>query len=240
MNPKMAGKMKLTSKQQTIFEIVLVLGVMLLVKDIADRFNAIGAGSIAMWCGIIVATFFQKKQNIAWKSRGLFLPGGKKDWLKSLGYVLLTLILTIVLMGVVTPIISELLGISIPESSTERFEFFLGKPLYFAAYLVVVIWIGAALGEELLMRGFLLNHLTDFFGDDRKGISVAVILHAIIFGMLHISQGIPGIISTALVAVVFAGIYLINHRSLFPLIIAHGIINSMSLLAFYLSDGQLP
>lgn len=231
--------MKLTTKQQTAVEIAIVLGVMLLVKDIADRFNAIGAGSIAMWCGIFVATYFMKKQDISWKDRGLTLPTGAKNWFKSFALALLAVVIVILFMSLVVPMVSGLLGVSIPESATDRFEFFLGKPLVFFAYLVVVIWLGAALGEELLMRGFLLNNLISFFGDHKKGMTMAVLIHALIFGMLHISQGVPGIIGTGVVALIFAVIYLLNSRKLFPLIIAHGLINSISIIAYYVSNGNI-
>ncbi|MEP2299505.1 MAG: CPBP family intramembrane glutamic endopeptidase [Kangiellaceae bacterium] len=231
--------MKLSSKQQSLLEILVVLTVMLLVKDIADRFNTIGAGGIAMWSGILVATFFMKKKKITWKERGLSIPVGRKDWLKSLGLTLLAIVSVIVLMALVVPLVSSLFGVSVPASASERFEFFLGKPLIFAAYLLVVIWVGAALGEELLMRGFLLNTLIAIFGDEKKGMVAAVVLHSIIFGMLHISQGVPGIIGTGLVAILFGVIYLYNDRKLFPLIMAHGIFNSLGLFAYYLSDGNI-
>lgn len=231
--------MNLTSKQQTIFEIIVVLSVMLLVKDIADRLNAIGAGSIAMWCGIFVATFFMKKKGVTWKDRGVSLPGDIKSWLKSVGIALLVVVLVIAFMAVAVPVITNALGVTIPESSTNRFEFFLGNPLYFIAYLLVVIWIGAAIGEELLMRGFLLNSLMSLFGQSKVGVAAAVVLHAAIFGLLHISQGVPGVISTGVVAVIFATVYIFNGRKIFPLFIAHGIINSISLTAYYLSDGTI-
>lgn len=229
--------MQLTSKQKTIFEIVVALGAMLLVKDIADRFNVIGAGSIAMWTGIFVATIFTRKRGASWKQFGLSLPQGKRAWFSSLGQAFLAVILIVAFMGLVAPLISQVLGTPIPASSTDRFEFFLGKPLVFVAYLVIVIWVGAALGEELLMRGFLLNSLIAFFGDDKKALTAAVILHAIIFGSLHISQGITGVIATGCVAILFATFYLLNGRKLFPLILAHGIFNSIGLLAYYLSGG---
>jgi len=231
--------MKLTLKQQTVFEIVVVLSTMLLIKDIADRFNIIGAGSIAMWGGILVATLFIKKENVTWKDRGLSFPVGKSNWLKAMGLILLIIVTTIAFMALILPLISNFLGVTIPESSSDRFEFFLGNPLLFALFLIVVIWIGAALGEELLMRGFLLNSLIKLFGESKKGLNLAIILHSIIFGMLHISQGIPGIIATGLVAVMLGYVYLYNSRNLFPLIIAHGLINSIGMFAYYLSDGAI-
>ena len=249
-NPKYVGQhvnlhknrekiMKLTLKQQTIFEIILVLSIMLLIKDIADRFSIIGAGSIAMWGGILVATLFMKKENVTWKDRGLSLPVGRKNWLKAMGLTLFIIVTSIAFMALVLPLISNFIGISIPESSTERFEFFLGNPLLFSLFLIMVIWIGAALGEELLMRGFLLNSLIKLFGESKKGLTLAVIFHSFIFGMLHISQGIPGVIGTGVVAVILGYVYLYNSRNLFPLIIAHGLINSIGIFAYYLSNGAI-
>lgn len=230
---------KLTLKQQTIFEVVVVLSVMLIVKDIADRLSVIGAGSIAMWCGIFIATFFMKKQNITWKSRGFNLPADGKNWFKAIGIAMLVVVIVLAFMAAVVPIISSVLDVTIPKSSTDRFEFLLGNPVYLAVYLLVVIWIGAAVGEELLMRGFLLNNLISLFGERKAGVISAVVLHATIFGMLHISQGIPGIISTGIVAVIFALVYLYIGRKLFPLIIAHGLINSLALIGYYVSDGKI-
>ena len=231
--------MNLTIRQQNLFEIIVVLGIMLLVKDIADRFEWIGAGSIAMWCGIVVATIFMRKRDITWQERGLSLPSGSQGWLKAFGIALLVIVLSIAFMGVILPIFTEALGLSIPESSTDRFEFFLGNIWLFLGYLVVVIWLGAALGEELLMRGFLLNHLIAIFGESKVSVWSAVLVHAVIFGMLHISQGIPGIIGTGAVAIILGTVYLRTNRKLFPLILAHGLINSISLTAYYLSDGKI-
>ncbi|WP_100642929.1 CPBP family intramembrane glutamic endopeptidase [Alteromonas facilis] len=231
--------MTLSLKQHKVFEIAAVLGLMLLVKEFADRYELIGAGSIAMWCGIILATLFMRKQNISWRDKGLTLPHGMKGWLKAFGIALLVIAASLVVLGGFIPLLSELMGLTIPESSTDRFEFFLGNIWLFLAYLLFVIWMGAAVGEELLMRGFLLNHLIVLFGDRKAGITAALILHAGIFGMLHISQGIPGIIGTALVAVILGVVYLFTNRKLFPLILAHGLINSLSLTAYFVTDGGI-
>lgn len=228
-----------TNKQRIIFETVLVLGAMLLVKDVLDRFNTIGAGSIAMWSGIFIATYFMRKQDISWKDRGLTLPTSKKQWLSSLGVALITSVIVLTMMAAIVPLVSSLLGFTIPESSTDRFEFLIGNALLFIAYLIVVIWLGAAVGEELLMRGFLLNNLLSLFGQGRSRSVLAVLLHSAIFGMLHISQGVPGIIATGIVGAIFATIYLFNNQKLFPLIIAHGIVNSIGLTAYFISDGKI-
>jgi len=225
------------SKSKTIFEIAIVLAIMLGVKDILDRFEVIAAGSIAMWVGIGTATLFMRQHGISWNSLGLTLPKGRTAWLKAVGIALATVVGVILFMFLIMPMIGQIVGVEVPDGAKDRFAFLVGQPLKFIAYLVVVIWLGAAMGEELLMRGFLLNYLGNLFGDSKKGWALAVLVHAAIFGSLHIYQGFYGVIGTGVVAVIFAVVYLRVKRKLVPVILAHGILNSLSLTAYYLSDG---
>lgn len=222
-----------------LIEIVAVLAIMSATKWIADSFQIIGAGSIAMWAGILVSIFFMKRRGLNLFSLGLKLPKGRREWIFNLSLALVGIIMVILFMVfILDPIITKL-GIETPPDSHDRFAFFLGKPILFISYIILVVWFGAALGEELLFRGFILNRLSDLFGTNKLGWSLALFLHAILFGTLHAYQGIPGIIGTAIVALIFGAIYLLAKRSFFPLILAHGIINTISLSAYYLSDGAI-
>ncbi len=229
--------MSTPSKSRAIIEIAIVLGIMLGVKDVLDRFEVIAAGSIAMWVGIGTSTLFMRQHGITWKSFGLTLPKGGTAWLKTLGIALATVVGVLVFMLLIMPLVGQIVGVEVPDDAKDRFAFLVGQPLKFIAYLVVVIWLGAAMGEELMMRGFLLNYLGNFFGDSKKGWVLAVVVHAAVFGSLHIYQGIYGVIGTGIVAVVFAVVYLRVKRKLVPVILAHGILNSLSLTAYYLSGG---
>ena len=230
------------NKLYTALTIGIVMGTMLLVKDIADRFEIIGAGSIAMWAGILCATMLMKDKTSYWKTVGLHLPGNKNEWVSSIVQAIGVAIVALLIVGVLTPLVSETLGITVPESASNTYEFFLGRPFVFVTFLVLVVWIGAAVGEELLIRGFLLNQLLLIFSYSRASklcVMLAVVLHALIFGMLHISQGIVGVISTSCVAIAFATFYLSKGKKLFPLIMAHGLVNSIGLTIYYLTDGTI-
>lgn len=224
-------------KINIVLEIILVLAFMLIVKSIADYFEIIGAGSIAIWCAILVATIFMKRRKATWQSLGLVLPKDRRDWLINIGLAFLTVVMVFLLMGLVLDPILSHYSLDKPADVANRFQFFLGKPLLFITYLITVVWIGAALGEELLMRGFLLNRLTDVFGKNKMGWVVAMVIHAIVFGMLHIYQGLAGIITTTFIALVLGTVYLVAKKRLLPVILAHLIINTISLTAFYLTDG---
>ena len=51
------------------------------------------------------------------------------------------------------------------------------------------------------------------------GIFIALIIHAVIFGMLHIYQGLAGVIATGCIALIFGSVYFIIKRKLFPIIL---------------------
>jgi membrane protease YdiL (CAAX protease family) len=222
-----------------VTEIAIVFAVVLSVKEIADNMAITGAGSIAMWCGIIAATVFLKRYGASWRSLGLTLPVGVREWVVTLGLALTAVVSVIVFMVFILAPMTAYFGWVNPPDAPDRWVFLLGRPWLFFAYLVGVVWIGAALGEELLMRGFVLNRLADLFGHSRMGWALAVIVHAIFFGLLHVYQGVPGIVGSGVAALIFASIYLLGKRRLLPVIIGHGIINTISLTAYYLSDGKM-
>ena len=192
-----------------------------------------------MWCGIFTATVFMKRRGARWSGLGLVLPAGLREWAITLGLALLAIVSVILFMAFVLDPVADYFGWLTPPEAPDRFAFLLGKPYLFFAYLVVVVWVGAALGEELLMRGFLLNRLADLLGHSTMGWSLAMLIHAITFGLLHIYQGVPGMVGTGVVALIFGSIYLLGKRRLLPVIIGHGVINTISLSAYYLSDGKL-
>ncbi len=235
MDNKLANKK--VFNLEIFIEIAIVLATVLGIKQVADYFQIPGAGSIGIWSGILIATFFMKRQNIRWYDFGLRWPQGKREWIINVGLGLLAVVIVFLLMGLVLDPLLTHFGLVPPADVADRFQFFLGKPLLFVSYLVIVIWFGAALGEELIMRGFLLNRLADLFGGTKWGWVSALLVHAAIFGSLHVYQGVAGIIKTAVIAIIFGVIYLATNKRLFPVILAHVVINTISITAFYLSGG---
>jgi len=225
--------------RQILVQLVLVFAVMLSVKWMADQLEFIGAGSIAIWCAIITATLFMKRDGLTWRGFGLSLPKGRGQWLRQIGWGLLAMVAVFLLMGLVLAPLFGALGFETPADANDRFTFFLGKPVQFIGFLIVVIWFGAALGEEMLMRGFVLNHLATFLGESKIAWTAALIIHATIFGVMHAYQGVPGMIGTGLIGFVLGVFYLVGKRKLFPVVLAHGLINTSGLLGFYFTDGAM-
>jgi membrane protease YdiL (CAAX protease family) len=225
------------SKAKLLIEIIIVLGVMSGTKAICDYFQITPSGTIGIWVGIIVSTFLLKRRNISWADVGLCLPKGRKQWSNQLVIGLMALgsifLITIITLFVLKPIF----GLEKAVDAADRFRFFLGKPDVLMFYLVFGIWFGAALGEELLMRGFLLNHLKKLIGDSKMSWALALIIQAVLFGFMHSYHGSQGVVITGLIALSFGIFYLVAKRKLFPVIFAHGVFDTLTMVGFYLKEG---
>jgi membrane protease YdiL (CAAX protease family) len=111
-----------------------------------------------------------------------------------------------------------------------------GNPTAYAAWIVLVVWGSAAFGEELLSRGFIMDRLQGAFGRGPFGIAMAAAGQAAIFGALHAVQGPSGVVITAWIGLVLAGIYLASGRNLWAPILAHGLMDTASLTLIFLGQ----
>ena len=96
-----------------------------------------------------------------------------------------------------------------------------------------LVWITAALLQELIFRAFLINSLDMFLGRTTGSTWVAVIISAVIFGLLHAWQGVGGILYTAIIGLIFGIAFILNSRRILPLIFVHGILDTISLVGIY-------
>ena len=83
-----------------------------------------------------------------------------------------------------------------------------------------------------LFRGFQQCHLRDSLCGAPGAAVLAASVQAVPFGMGHAYQGLTGIVITALLGFAF-GLCRLRLRSLWPLIVAHGLIDTMSMLTPY-------
>jgi hypothetical protein len=89
----------------------------------------------------------------------------------------------------------------------------------------------AAFLEELLDRGFLLTKLEQLFSIIPLSVVLAVITQAAIFGFRHSpTHGVSGAMVTGIIGLVFGIAYVAFGRNLWALIIAHCVLNSMSMV----------
>jgi membrane protease YdiL (CAAX protease family) len=101
-----------------------------------------------------------------------------------------------------------------------------------ALYLVLMprIWLGAAIGEEIVFRAFLIGRLEAAFGGaSRVATAAAVLLSSVLFGLAHAYQGPTGILITGTLGLIFACVYAYAGRNLWLNIVVHGVYDTLSL-----------
>lgn len=98
---------------------------------------------------------------------------------------------------------------------------------------IVVTFITSAFLQEVIFRAFLINALDVLTGNNSHSIWFALVISSIVFGLMHAWQGFSGILLTGIVGFVFGIIYLLNGRRIWPLVIVHGILDTITLVYVY-------
>jgi len=101
--------------------------------------------------------------------------------------------------------------------------------------LLALNWTVAAFGEELAFRIVLMRGIAFSLGDSRMAFVIALIVQAIVFGIVHAYQGPAGIVGTGINGLIFGGLTLVARGSIWPAAIAHGSNNTIGIFELYLS-----
>lgn len=185
---------------------------------------AAAAASVLLPLGAAHA-FVRRLPGRSWSGYGL---NASLSPARVLAYAFVVVVATgLVVRGAVLPV-AEALGAGPPDVS------FLaevrGDPAALAL-LLVGAWISAAFAEELLFRGFLLHEVAAALGGSRAAWAGAILFLGAAFGLGHAYQGAGGMLITGSVGVLFGGFYLLFGRNLWVMILAHGTIDTLSILA---------
>ena len=220
-----------------VFELAVIVGTFFLIREIAKSYELIGAGSMGIVTAVIIGTLLMKRRGHSWHAFGLRLPRSLMGWLAAITLTALAMVMVFVgVQKLVVPLIFQLIDNPSFGGFNHKFSFFFDKPLVFATYMVLVVWIGAAIGEELFARGLLMNHIAEALGYSKLGWGVALLGQAAFFGAAHAYQGPTGIIITGSVGLFFGIVYLLGGRWLFPVILAHGLVDTISLTQLYMMN----
>lgn len=123
-----------------------------------------------------------------------------------------------------------LLGLAEPDYG--RFSDLPGHPLLLVGWLVA-IWGFVALTEEVISRGFLIDRWLALLPAHASAPALAVIASSVSFGLVHFYEGTAGVISNIEVGLLFGTLYILRKRTLWSNVIAHGVADSIAMVAFY-------
>lgn len=186
-------------------------------------------GVLAVVVCVLLAWWRLRASGQTFASVGLRRPTG---WVGVLVGVVVLYLTCVIGVIVIISTIARTLGW--PPLDISRFADLPGHPAKLATMLVLV-WTTAAFGEELVFRGFLLDRIESLLGGKGGARTfVAVAAQAAIFGSAHAYLGRVGMATAALVGTVYATWFVLRGRNLWPLIIAHGITDTISMIAVYM------
>ena len=114
------------------------------------------------------------------------------------------------------------------ENTVSKFGDLKGNWLLFLSIIPMVL-IESML-EELLDRGFLMNWIEKLFSKTSFATVIAVILQAAIFGFRHSNDLSERSITVGIIGLIMGIAYMKFGRNLWPLIIAHCVLNSISMI----------
>jgi hypothetical protein len=204
---------------------------LVVVKQALLPYSQLLAGPASTTTTMVVATALLWRRQLSWSDLGLRWPVRVKP---VVGYTALTLAV-MVAMGVAGSSIAEHFGLV--KTTSGRFDFVVGN---LGGYLLVMllVWTHGSFFEEMLFRAFLISRWSDALGGGRMADVAAVVGLALFFGYRHYYyQGGYGAIVTGMIGLALGMLYLwFGRRNLLPLIIAHGVMNSLSQTLRFLGD----
>jgi len=236
------GKLLRTNKFAIFLEIVVVFLPFYLGLAISDKLgsdlvplggNVVIMGGLIAYLGLIISLLFlwvaSRLRGASWSDFSLARP---KSWFRT---VLMSLGVLLVIFGTVIIIINPIMNAlpNLPPQDRSRFDVLTGN-LPNLIIQLVNIWITAAFLEEFMFRGYLMKRIIDLQGKETKiAWLIALVGSAVIFGLVHSQQGPGGMFKVGAIGLVFGLSYLAVGRNLWPLILAHGLLDSIDMVGHF-------
>lgn len=195
------------------------------------------SGPMSLLFTLIVLTLYMRARGVTWRDMGLVrLPGWKAKALvipkAIVPFALFAAAVSLVLFA------GEPMGLTRTDTGgvEARWGSVEGNLPMLLLWLAIV-WTSAAFGEEMFFRGFMVTRLADGLAGVPGRLAIAVILPALIFGYGHYYyQGLFGLVMTGLIGLAFGIAFLLLRRNLWPLVLIHGVIDTLNFVALYRGD----
>ncbi|MCB7479833.1 CPBP family intramembrane glutamic endopeptidase [Christiangramia sediminis] len=98
---------------------------------------------------------------------------------------------------------------------------------------LLVVWITAGFGEEIIFRGYFMRQFVKFFGDGKVSIFLNIVLFAVFFGYMHSYQGITGQLVSGTIGALLALVFYLRKYDLWFVIAVHGFFDTIALICIY-------
>lgn len=232
------GALPTISPMAALIDLIIFLSMMFFIRTLYfPSLNFWGNAMVNSVATLSVATALLYFRGQSWKSMGLVKPGSyKRVLIIAAGAFVATLgsimvyegFLSDLLFPVSTPEIGGIASVETEMDSGSRFPD-AGPSLLMYFGVILIIWLESFF-EELQDRGFSLNRFESLLSKIPFSIIFAVIAQAAVFGYRHSpSHGLSGAMVVGIIGLVFGIIYVATGRNLWPLIIVHCLLNTISM-----------
>lgn len=211
-------------------DLVIYLSVIFLVREI--YFQSLGFlanGLFWSFSGLAVASWRMRARGVTWAELGLCKPAHFKKLAIATAITLGMAIGSIIIFEILKDQFAWNLS---PDTSNEtavsKFGYLKNNWVLFFS-IIPVIWLESFL-EEILDRGFMMNWIERMFSSTLFATILAVVLQAVIFGFRHSNDFSERSITVGLIGLGMGLGYVLFGRNLWPLILAHCVLNTVSML----------
>lgn len=190
------------------------------------------AGPVTASCAVVLTTAVLRRRDMRWRDVGLRRPPRLRWLLAQVPVVTVTWL-------AVAAGATFLIGQFLPRPDTSaRFGDLAGN-LPATLWWIAIAWLIGGFAEEMIFRGFLLRRLEVLLPRGARGTVTAVLLQALLFGAVHAyNRGLFGLLALGAVGAVLGTFYLVFRRNLWPVILAHGLGNTLGFVARFLDPGS--
>ncbi len=224
------GSFRKVSSWAFLFDLALYLPVMFLIREV--YFQSLGFmanGLFWSFTALVVASWRMKARGITWAELGLCKPANLKKVITATVFILGMAIGSIIIFEILKDqLVWDLSPDTSNESAASKFGNLKNNWVLFFS-IIPVIWLESFL-EEVLDRGFLMNWIERVFSSTLLATILAVVLQAVIFGFRHSNDLSERSITVGLIGLAMGVGYVVFGRNLWPLILAHCVLNTVSML----------
>ncbi len=220
-----------------LIDLLVVLGCLVILSLIIPTFfqdgtviaNQIGTGTAyILTIGITTYLLYQRGDSL--RTIGI-RSGSRSFWIRTLIRSILVFVVSTALFLLGGGIALNI-GLGLEQADMSGFNYLHGN-LGLLLLTLLAVYVTSSLGEEIIYRGFLISRLLVIFDGIKYLKLVAIVLSGLIFGMVHYSWGLAGIIQTTFMGWALAYFYLRFDKNLWVTIFAHMYMDTALIVQMY-------
>lgn len=175
----------------------------------------------------VIGLLSYRLRDQGWVAMGLSRPA---SWTRTIEIAIAAATLRIVLGEyVIDPLTSRIWPPAIAPAGASDIP----GNMKMALLALLIVWTFAAFGEEIAYRGYLLGRAADLGKKSPAAYLLGVVFVSILFGYGHFYKGPSGIVDSGVAGLILGIAFLTSGRNLWACILAHGLIDTFSVVAIY-------